>query len=426
MPIDRRRFLKGAGSLIALPALPSLGWSRFAAAATAPVRPKRMIFLAMGWGVTHETWYPDQKQPGTDWTITDGLKPLERHKADITIVQNCYHKFSSDAHSASTFWLTGANKFGVPGKSFSNTVSVDQVAAEHFGLETRFPSLSTSTMHAEGGHGAQASWNRQGKPVANIDNPVAVFHKLFSDDKTPVEVRQKDLARQKSVLDTVLEDANDAKRGLGHDDLDKLSEYFESIRDIETRLAKEEQWLTVPKAKPADPIAEPAKGVSGKDEIRVMYDLMVAAFQADATRVFTYRQPVDSVLRTIGVNLAGHNMSHYDMGPRKEGSQARDRANSELVAHLIDRLKAVKEPDGSSLFDHTSVVYGSNVRAQHYMDNCPTLLTGHGGGIKLGHNIVMPDPKTALCNVWLTLLNGVGVKADSFGDSTGIIQELVA
>jgi hypothetical protein len=426
MPIDRRRFLKGAGALIALPTLPSLGWSRFASAAATPIRPKRMIFLAMGWGVTHETWYPDQKQTGTDWTITDGLKPLERHKQDITIVQNCYHQFSSDAHSASTFWLTGANKFGVPGKSFSNTISVDQVAAEEFGKETRFPSISASTLYAEGGHGAQASWNRQGKPVANIDNPVNVFHKLFSDDKTPVEVRQKDLTRQKSVLDTVLEDANDAKRGLGRDDLDKLGEYFESIRDIETRLAKEEQWLTVPKAKPTDPIAEPAKGVSGKDEIRVMYDLMVAAFQADATRVFTYRQPVDSLLRSIGVNLAGHNMSHYDMGPRKEGSQARDRAASELLAHLIDRLKAVKEADGSSLFDHTSVVFGSNVRAQHYMDNCPTVLTGGGAGIKLGHNIVMPDPKTPLCNVWLTLLQGVGVKADSFGDSTGSIEELVA
>jgi hypothetical protein len=426
MPIDRRRFLKGAGALIALPTLPSLGWSRFASAAATPIRPKRMIFLAMGWGVTHETWYPDQKQTGTDWTITDGLKPLERHKQDITIVQNCYHQFSSDAHSASTFWLTGANKFGVPGKSFSNTISVDQVAAEEFGKETRFPSISASTLYAEGGHGAQASWNRQGKPVANIDNPVNVFHKLFSDDKTPVEVRQKDLARQKSVLDTVLEDANDAKRGLGRDDLDKLGEYFESIRDIETRLAKEEQWLTVPKAKPTDPIAEPAKGVSGKDEIRVMYDLMVAAFQADATRAFTYRQPVDSLLRSIGVNLAGHNMSHYDMGPRKEGSQARDRAASELLAHLIDRLKAVKEADGSSLFDHTSVVFGSNVRAQHYMDNCPTVITGGGAGIKLGHNIVMPDPKTPLCNVWLTLLQGVGVKTDSFGDSTGSIEELVA
>jgi len=376
--------------------------------------------------VTYETWYPDQKQAGAEWTITDGLKPLERHKQDITIVQNCYHKFSSEAHSASTFWLTGANKFGVPGKSFSNTISVDQVAAEQFGKETRFASISASTLYGEGGHGAQASWNRQGKPVANLDSPVAVFHKLFSDETTPLEVRQRDLARQKSVLDTVLEDANDARRGLGRDDLDKLGEYFESIRDIETRLAKEEQWLAVPKAKPADAVKEPAKGVSGKDEIRVMEDLMVAAFQADATRVFTYRQPVDSLLRSIGVNLAGHNMSHYDMGPRKEGSHARDRAVSELLAHLIDRLKATKEPDGTSLFDHTSVVLGSNVRAQHYMDNCPTLLTGRGAGVKLGHNIVMADPKTPLCNVWLTLLKGVGVKTDSFGDSTGVIEELVA
>ena len=126
------------------------------------------------------------------------------------------------------------------------------------------------------------------------------------------------------------------------------------------------------------------------------------------------------------MNVGGHNMSHYGPGPRMEASQARDRAISELLAGFIDRLQAVKEPDGSSLFDHTSVVLGSNVRSQHYLDNCPTLLTGGGAGIKLGRHIVMPDPKTPLCNVWLTLLKGVGINVDSFGDSTGTVAELIA
>jgi hypothetical protein len=119
-------------------------------------------------------------------------------------------------------------------------------------------------------------------------------------------------------------------------------------------------------------------------------------------------------------------MSHYSPGPRMDASQARDRANSELLAGLIDKLKATKQADGSSLFDHTSVVFGSNVRNAHNLDNCPTLLTGGGAGIKLGQHVVMPDPKTPLCNVWLTLLHGVGVSPKSFGDSTGLLEPLLA
>ena len=426
MPVDRRRFLKGAGSLIALPALSSLGWSRFASAAATAPRPKRMLFLAIGWGVTYETWYPDATQTGATWTLPEGLKPLEKHKADITVVQNCYHKFSSDGHAPSTFWLTGANRYGVPGQSFSNTISVDQVAAEQFGKDTRFTSLAFGGVRGgEGGHGSM-QWNRQGKPLSVIDNPVAAFHKLFADEKTPLEVRQKELAEQKSVLDVVMEEAKFVSKGLSRADTDKLDEYFESIREIETRLAKDEQWLDVPKAQPADPIREPAAGTSGKAEAQLMYDMMVAALQTDATRVIGYQNPIESLLRSIGQNIGGHTMSHYSPGPRMDASKARDKALSELMAHLIDKLKAAKEPDGSSLFDHTSVVLGSNVRNGHNLTNCPTLLTGGGAGIKLGQHIVMKDPKTPLCNVWLTLLKGVGVKADSFGDSTGVIEELVA
>ena len=427
MAVDRRRFLEAAGAVVALPALPSLGWTRFAAAAAgAAPRPKRMLFLAIGWGVTNETWYPDPQQTGTNWTLPDGLKPLEKHKADITVVQNCYHKFSSDGHAPSTFWLTGANRYGVPGRSFSNTISIDQVAAEQFGRDTRFTSLACSGVRGgEGGHG-QMQWNRQGKPLAVIDNPVAVFHKLFSDDKTPLETRQRTLREQKSVLDLVMEEAAFVGKGLSRDDSDKLDEYLESIREIETRLSKEEQWLTVPKAKPGRPLREPAAGISGKEEAKLMYDMMVAALQTDATRVIGYQNPIESLLRSVGHTLPGHTMSHYAPGPRMEASQARDRALSELMVHLIDRLKAAKEPDGSSLFDHTSVVLGSNVRTVHSLDNCPTLLTGGGAGIKLGQHVVMKDLKTPLCNVWLTLLRGVGVKADSFGDSTGVIEELIA
>lgn len=424
--LTRRHLLRSSTACIALPFLESLGFRRFARAIETPKRPKRAIFLAMGWGVTNETWFPDPKKTGAEWTLSEGLKPLSKFQKDITVVQNCYHQFSTDGHQGSTFWLTGANRLGVPGRSFNNTISVDQMAAEQFGRDTRFASLVLSNPGGEGGHGGSVSWNRQGKPVAEIQDPVAVFHKLFSDEKTPLAQRQADIARQKSVLDTVMEEARDAARGLGKEDSDKLAEYLDSIREIEVRLTKDAEWLTVPKAKPQSPVAEPKKGLSGEQEVRLMYDLMITAFQTDATRVIAYKQPVNSLLRSRGVNLEGHSMSHYDMGPRKEASQTRDRCQSELLAYFIDRLKQSREPDGSSLFDHVSLTLGTNIRTGHMLDNCPTVLTGGGAGIRLGQHVVMEDPKTPLCNVWLTLLHGLGISAPSFGDSTGVIQALRA
>jgi hypothetical protein len=303
---------------------------------------------------------------------------------------------------------------------------VDQVAAEQFGRETRFTSLALSGPGESHGPGLSLAWNRHGKPVAGLENPVAAFHKLFSDEKTPLQQRQAELRRQQSVLDTVLADARDLSRDLGREDQDKLGEYLESIRDIETQIAKETQWLDVPKQRPENGLAEPRQGVNGVAEIRLMYDLMVAALQTDSTRVATYRQSVDALIKGLGLKFAGHNISHYSPGPRMEASQARDRGQSELLVYLIEKLKAAREPDGSRLFDHVAVAMGTNVRSQHYLDNCPTLLTGGGAGLKLGQHVVMSDNKTPLCNVWLTLLQGVGVRAEKFGDSTGVIEALRA
>lgn len=179
----------------------------------------------------------------------------------------------------------------------------------------------------------------------------------------------------------------------------------------------------MPKAKP--PVNEPTPGLAGKAEIEVMYDLIVAALQTDSTRVITYRQPVGALLQSLDLKVAPHDMSHYTPGDRMAASQKRDEAQSELLAKLIDKLKGVKEADGRSLFDHTTLAYGSNIRTIHYLDNCPTLLAGGGAGIKLGQHIVLPKD-TPLCNVWLTLLNGIGVEAERHGDSTGVVKELQA
>jgi hypothetical protein len=141
--------------------------------------------------------------------------------------------------------------------------------------------------------------------------------------------------------------------------------------------------------------------------------------------VLTYRQPVTTLLTSMGLKTEAHTMSHYHGRPGDvvDSSRKRDLAQSELLAGLITRLKNAKEPDGSTLFDHTTVVYGSNIRTGHSLDNCPTLITGRGAGVKLGENIVVTKG-TPLCNAWLTLLKGSGVDVGSFGDSTGELGEI--
>lgn len=421
----RRHFLRSTSALITLPALESIGFKAFAAPkVSAP--PKRMVFLGFGWGVTNETWFPDVKKTGAAWELSEGLKPLARHQKDITVVQGCSNKFANEAHWGSTFWLTGANRYAEPGQSFHNSISADQVAAAHLGTDTRFGSIQLNTPDAQNsGHGPGLSmaWDMRGKPVAGLENPVAAFHRIFSNDTTPLSERQAMLAQKRSVLDAVMEDAKRVQNGLTKTDIDKLDEYYQSIRDIEVRLGKDAQWLNVPKSKP--PVSEPKPGLAGKAEIEVMYDLIVAALQTDSTRVLTYRQPVGTLLQSLGTKVAPHDMSHYSPGDRMAASQKRDETQSELLAGLLDKLKATKEADGTSLFDQVALAYGSNIRTIHYLDNCPTVLTGGAAKLKLGHHLVLPKD-TPLCNVWLTMLHGLGIEAERHGDSTGLVKELRA
>ena len=425
---NRRHFLCGTGALIALPALESIGFRPFAVAAekakAAP--PKRAVFFGIGFGVTKETWFPDLNDTGADYKLSEGLSPLARHKKDFTVVQGCSNQYSNEAHWGSTFWLTGANRYSVPGQNMANSISADQVAARQLGQDTRFASmqLDSGDGSASGhGPGLSLAWDQRGKPVAGFNNPLQVFHKLFSADNLPLAQRQAAIAEKRSVLDAVLTEARRVQRGLSKTDNDKLDEYFQGIRDIETRLGKDEDWLDVPKAKA--PLAEPAPGLKGRDEIELMYNLIVAALQTDSTRVMSYRLPGQELLKSMDVTLSAHNISHYSPGDRMDASKARDKAHSELLAGLIDKLKATKEPDGSSLFDHTALAFGSNISSIHYLDNCPTILTGGGANLNLGQHLALPKD-TPLCNVWLTMLQGMGIQAERHGDSSGVVKELQA
>jgi hypothetical protein len=271
------------------------------------------------------------------------------------------------------------------------------------------------------GPGLSLAWDQRGKPVAGSNDPVQVFHKLFSANDLPLEQRQAAIAEKRSVLDAVMTDAKRVQRGLTKTDNDKIDEYFQGIRDIEVRLGKDEDWLDVPKAKA--PLDEPEPGLKGKDEIKVMYDLIVAALQTDSTRSLSYRMPGQSLLQSLELKPSAHNVSHYSPGERMAASQARDKAHSGLLAGLIDKLKATKEADGSSLFDHTALAFGSNISSIHYLTNCPTVLTGGGANLKLGQHLVLPKD-TPLCNVWLTMLHGMGIDVERHGDSSGVVSQL--
>ena len=427
----RRHFLQSSTAIIALPVLESLGFRRFASAAPAVTPPKRLIFLGFGWGITESTWYPDIKKPGPDYELSVGLKPLERHKKDFSVVQGLWNKYSNEGHWGSTMWLTGANRYAQPGQSFHNSISADQVAAAQLGLHTRFASLQFN--HSEksdmSGHGPGLSlaWDVSGKPVGGQNGPVAAFHRLFAKDTTPLSQQKSMLAQKRSVLDAVLDNAKSLQRGLAKNDNAKLDEYFQGIRDIETRLGKEEQWMEVPR--PKAPITEPAATAegNGREEIKLIYDIMIAAMQTDSTRVMTFRQPVWTLLTSMDIKVHPHDMSHYHttLGEKLDASQRRDLAQSELLAGFLDKLKATKEANGSTLFDNIALAYGSNIRTGHELSNCPTIITGRGAGLKLGHSIVAPKD-TPLCNAWLAMLHGIGVNAERHGDSSGVLKELIA
>lgn len=423
----RRAVLRSAAAAVALPFLPSLGYVRGAEDPAKKARPKRLMFLAYGWGnAPDDSYLPDRAQVGKDYQLTPGLQPLARHKDKFSVIQGLMHRHSVEGHWGSTFWLTGANKFARPGSSFSNTISADHVAARQWGVDTRFASLQLDCANANGsGHGVGLSlaWDDQGKPVSGLENPLLVFHKLFSAEGASLEQRQAAIASGRSVLDALTDDAADLKKGLSAIDTDKLEEYFQSVRDIETRLSREERWLRIPK--PSVPgLKEPAKGLRGVDEINMMYDLAVAALRTDSTRVITYRQPVETLLRSMDIAIGSHAMTHPSPGPLLDAAHARDRKQTELLAGLIDRLLAAKEPDGTSLFDHTTLVFGSNTRTVHSLDNCPTIVTGRGAGLRLGEQFVFPD-KTPLCNLWLTILRGSGDKIAKHGDSKGTLDDLL-
>lgn len=416
--MNRRNFLAASGAMLVLPQLES-----FAVAKDAKVH-KKMVFLGMGFGFT-ESLYPQAF--GKDYKLSKSMSPLQKHKSDLTIVSNLWHKFSRDPHGGSTSYLTGANVDGTPGKRFANTISCDQVAAKYLGRDTRYSSLqitSTDTNDFSGyGKGLSLSWDINGKPLSGVTEPFRLYDKLFGGSDMSYEEKLAMLQQRKSILDAFVANLKTLKNKASKIDRDKLEEYSQSIREIENSIQKEKMWSN--KAKPKVSYSKPAEKINGEEEMKAMYEMIVLALQTDSTRVITYRQPIKGILNSLGLNYDGHQLSHYNGSqPRTIASEKKDLKVMELYSGFIDRLKEVKEVDGSRLFDNCLVSFGSNLRSGHMLKNVPAFLTGNiGAQIKHGRHIEMPKD-TALCNLWLTMLKLCDVPVEKFGDSDGEIKEL--
>ena len=430
--IDRRTLLGGAGAAMFVPLLGSMPSMARASGAAASKPPVRLIFLNFGFGPSNE-WYPDTTQAGRNYTLTPAMEPLARHRDSFSVLSNLTNLQSTGtgSHWGSTTFLTGANVRRTPGREFHNDISCDQVAAKYIGQDVRFPSLTltgASDDVAGAGPGASLAWDALGNPIQGISDHLVLFSKLFGDGGMTIEQRRHLINQNRSVLDTICADAKSLERNLSANDKRKLNEYYDLVRDIETNLARDEEWLATPK--PDATLAEPEASPLGTPGIELMFDLMVAALQTDSTRVISYRMPSNSLFQEFaaetGKGVTGaHRMTHSPKGTAGYDQLVwRDRKLCDLFGTLLDKMKAVREPDGSTLLDNSLIVMGSSLRTGHRRQNLPILFAGGGGGgVRQGQHAVYEEDKGSLCNLWYSMLKHVGCPVKNFVDGDHVLSE---
>jgi hypothetical protein len=419
MKVSRRRFLRAAGVTLALPWLEALAPARALGGPAGP--PRRMVLLCTPLGLHAPNFFPEKA--GRDYGLTPYLKVLKDFREDFTVVSGLSHPGVESGHDSIFSYLT-AVPHPERRAGFRNHISVDQFAAEHIGGRTRFPSLSLSH------EGFGLSWTRSGALVPPDCWPSAVFARLFLEGR-PEEVRAqvRRLRDGRSILDAVSGQAKKMRSGLGAADRDKLDEYFDSVRELEKRLAVGEEWSK--KAKPKVDVPPPVDIRNPADLVgktRLLFDLTHLAVQTDSTRLITILLGGTSLVPPIpGVTLDHHNLSHHGKDPDKLAQLKRvELETMKLFHNLLAKLKGTKEA-GANLLDRTMVLLGSNLGSgnSHSCRNLPMLLAG--GGFRHGRHLAF-DPKDPppLCNLYVSLLQRLGVEADTFGSSTGTLTGLEA
>ncbi len=451
LQFSRRHFLRGLGVSLALPVLESiLPASKALAAAAGPALgrtaagdPLRMAFLYVPNGVNVEKWRPQGQ--GRDYQLSETMAPLQHLKEHFQVFSGLEQQNgwagadgAGDHARANATILTGARPKKTAGSDIRLGISVDQLAAQHLADQTRFSSLELScdgvrkSGACDSGYSCayqfNVSWRSETAPVAPESNPRLVFERFFGSGKGAE--RQKSFAarqfRQKSILDFVLDDVQDLSRELGRNDQHKLDEYLTGVREIEQRIQKAERFGPLP-----EPNAETPNGVPEdyQQHIRLMMDMLVLAFQTDSTRISTFMLAHDGSNRSfkeIGVNDGHHNLSHHQSEADKLEKIAKiDLFYTQQLAYMLERMRDTKESNGKSLLDNSMLVYCSGLADgnRHSHDNLPVIVAGHGGGaLHPGRHVALE--KTPMTNLYVNMLNTMGVPAERFGDSTGVLKDV--
>ena len=405
LSVDRRSFLQGMGLGLALP------WLESSAMADAP-RPRRLVCVGNHLGFYPGNFFP--KNAGKDYTPTSTLKPLEKHRDALTVFSNLDHELNG-GHKAVQGFLTSIKKEEAAGFPAKN-ISLDQIAAEHVGSSTRFPSINAGIQQ-----GTDMCWTRTGVHVPPVNNPATLFRGLFvNSPDSEREVERTRLKHRGSVLDALRDSANALNRTLNVADRDKLDQYLTSVRDVERRLQMSKEWLDRPK--PKSPIEEVQDEERQHiDEVAVFYDLMALALQTDSTRVATFETGLG--FRTAELNLGSyHGLSHH--GKSEGRIEQLQVVESFLTTKLSDFISHLKE---AKILDDTMIVFGSGMSdgSSHSNRNLPVLLAG--GGLKHQGHLVCPaqqHKRVPLSNLWLSVLQWFGSESERFGRSTGTFSPM--
>jgi len=437
--LPRRTFLRGVGTTVALPFLDAM--TPAFAAPSVPIT--RVAFLYTANGVIMKDWTP--KEEGTGFTFGKTLQPVAPFRDHLLILSGLAHRNGEalgdgpgDHARAGASWLTGVHPKKTQGADIRNGVSVDQILAQDIGQPTRFPSLELGLQDVRMVGGCDSgyscaysntlSWSSPTTPLPYESNPRLVFERLFGDGQTTDPVARAVQSRQnRSLLDFVIDDARRLRPGLGSGDRRKLSDYLDAVREVERRIQNAEREDSVVDL----PVLDRPDGVppTFEEHVQLMCDLIAIAFQADLTRVVTLmysREGGNRTYRSIGVPDAHHGLSHHQNDPdRMMRLQLIDQHHVAMLAYFLGRLREAQEEDGT-LLDHSMIVYGSSLSDsnKHTHNDLPTLVAGGGSGkLRGGRHLRYPDG-TPMTNLFVTMLDRLGVHREQIGDSTGQIQLL--
>jgi hypothetical protein len=414
MILNRRAFLQAAGVSLALP------WLE--AHATVADKSRRLVCMSAPLGMHGPNFFPEHA--GKDYAPSLYLDVIKDLRDDFTVMSGLHHPGVAEGHDSGYSFLTGALHSGFMRAGFRNTISVDQLAAEHIGGKTRFASLSLST------EGDGLSWTRSGVLVPPSFSPSSVFAQLFIEggpDQVDRELRR--ISQGQSILDHVREPARRMESGLGAADREKMDEYLTSVRELEQRMTIAKEWAKKPKPKvdakrPSDP-----PNVDLIARTRTWFDLTHLAIQTDSCRLFTILLNGGSqgVPPVPGVSHGHHDLSHHGQDPDK--LKQLKSLELEMMKALGDFLRKLKETteEGETLLDRTQVFFGSNLgnASSHATKNLPVLFAG--GGFRHGQHLAF-DPKQTnpLCNLFVSMLQRMELPIDKFGSSTGTLTGLGA